>query len=126
MITNQSVIGRGMATQEEVNNVNQFILTELFKLCGAIFDFVYYCPHTPEDRCLCRKPNIGLIKNELVNGRISTSQSFMIGDQESDILFGKNIGVTTILISNQNDLQTQADYIVSDFSAIKSLIQLPT
>lgn len=126
MITNQSVIGRGQATRKEVDLVNYFVCIELSRLSGVSFDFVYYCPHIPEDNCLCRKPNTGMIKKDLDAGRISITESFMIGDQESDVSFGRNIGVKTILISNQKVLQTQADYVVPNFLAINSLLRLPT
>jgi D-glycero-D-manno-heptose 1,7-bisphosphate phosphatase len=126
IVTNQSAIGRGIASSRDVNRVNKFLCNEFFKLCGIRFDFVHYCPHIPEDKCLCRKPNIGMIKKELAIGKISIYESFMIGDQEIDVLFGKNIGVKTILISRQNDLDTQADYVVDDFLAITSILQLPT
>jgi phosphoglycolate phosphatase-like HAD superfamily hydrolase len=48
----------------------------------------------------------------------------MIGDRESDVLFGKNIGVRTILITKEVDLETVADYVVDDFLAIGPLLRL--
>jgi histidinol-phosphate phosphatase family protein len=124
IITNQSVIGRGLATREEVNLVNEFISHEMLRLCGVQFDFIYYCPHIPEDKCACRKPEIGMIASDLSAGRISIRESFMIGDRESDVLFGKNIGVRTILITKEVDLETVADYVVDDFLAIGPLLRL--
>jgi histidinol-phosphate phosphatase family protein len=124
IITNQSAIGRGLASREDVNLVNEFIAHELLRLCGVRFDFIYYCPHIPEDKCACRKPETGLIASDLSMGRISISESFMIGDQETDVLFGKNIGVRTILITKRRDLETVADFVLDDFLAVGPLLRL--
>jgi len=86
IVTNQSVIGRGIASSGDVNRVNEFLCDEFFKLCGISFDFVHYCPHIPEDKCLCRKPNIGMIKIELAIGQISIYESFMIGNPNLSVL----------------------------------------
>jgi len=123
ILSNQSVIGRGFASRKEVDRVNAFVSLELSRLGNIYFDFIYYCPHVPEDKCMCRKPEIGMIQDDLSAGRISISESFMIGDQETDVLFGKNIGVKTVLISETEGIETQADYIVQDFLAIESLLR---
>jgi len=58
--TNQSGIGRGMIDMASVNAVHAHMLKRLMAVGGRI-DAVFFCPHTPEDRCDCRKPLPGLI-----------------------------------------------------------------
>jgi len=58
--TNQSGIGRGMIDMAAVNAVHAHMLQRLQTLGGRI-DAVFFCPHTPEDQCDCRKPLPGLM-----------------------------------------------------------------
>ena len=56
IITNQSGIGRGIHTENDMHNFNGKLLSEL-KEEGIEIKKVYYCPHIPEDLCGCRKPS---------------------------------------------------------------------
>jgi len=58
--TNQSGIGRGMIDMASVNAVHAHMLQRLMAVGGRI-DAVFFCPHTPEDGCDCRKPLPGLM-----------------------------------------------------------------
>jgi D-glycero-D-manno-heptose 1,7-bisphosphate phosphatase len=57
--TNQSGIGRGMIDMAVVNTVHAHMMHELHVLGGRI-DAVFFCPHTPEEGCACRKPLPGM------------------------------------------------------------------
>jgi D-glycero-D-manno-heptose 1,7-bisphosphate phosphatase len=57
--TNQSGIGRGMIDMAAVNAVHAHMLRSLQSFGGRI-DAVFFCPHTPEDNCDCRKPLPGM------------------------------------------------------------------
>jgi D-glycero-D-manno-heptose 1,7-bisphosphate phosphatase len=59
--TNQSGIGRGMIDMASVNAVHQHMIKRLAEVGGRI-DAVFFCPHTPEDHCECRKPKPGLMR----------------------------------------------------------------
>jgi len=59
--TNQSGIGRGMIDMASVNAVHVHMNRQLMAVGGRV-DAVFFCPHTPEDRCECRKPQPGLMK----------------------------------------------------------------
>src|SRR3989338_6450244 len=61
VITNQSAIGRGFFDERRLKEIHGK-MTRLLKAEGVKLDGLYYCPHTPEDDCRCRKPNIGLIE----------------------------------------------------------------
>ena len=60
--TNQSGIGRGMIDMASVNAVHAHMLKGLMAVGGRI-DAVFFCPHTPEDGCDCRKPLPGLMRD---------------------------------------------------------------
>ena len=58
--TNQSGIGRGMIDMAAVNAVHAHMMQRLQAHSGRI-DAVFFCPHTPEDGCDCRKPQPGMM-----------------------------------------------------------------
>ena len=127
IISNQSIIERGFATHQEVNEVNQFIVDFLSYEYGIDFDFVRICPHVPSTNCKCRKPEIGLIESFLKKGLIETSESYMVGDQYSDVVFGKNAGLRTVLITSESKIETsfdKPDFCISRFIDLIEILEL--
>ena len=82
VITNQSGIGRGYYTVDEMESFNREIAKELIFKGIKIEDF-FYCPHTPDQGCRCRKPETGLIEEAAIKYDIDISNSVVIGDRES-------------------------------------------
>jgi D-glycero-D-manno-heptose 1,7-bisphosphate phosphatase len=120
VISNQSVIARGMATISEVEEINQYIL-DLLLSKGAKIDAVYFCPHHPDftGKCDCRKPEIGLFRQAEKDFKISMKASYMIGDKPIDIEAGKKAGCKTILVNNtisnqENNLLQKPDFECSN------------
>lgn len=109
IISNQSVIGRGLATNLDVESVNSKII-EFLRLLGIVIDFVYFCPHLPDGGCSCRKPEIGLGQRAIDEHQLDPTVSFMVGDQESDMIFGRNLGCRTIQLQGDADKSEFADY----------------
>jgi D-glycero-D-manno-heptose 1,7-bisphosphate phosphatase len=58
--TNQAGIGRGMIDMSTVNAVHAH-MNQMLMAQGARLDAVFFCPHTPEDHCDCRKPKPGMM-----------------------------------------------------------------
>ena len=104
VVTNQSVIGRGLASHEEMSRIHEKLLAEL-KREGVSVDGIYYCPHLPGEGCSCRKPEPGLILRAAKDLRIDVLSSWMIGDKEIDIEAAKRAGCRGILVeTNSGDL----------------------
>jgi len=104
IITNQSGIGRGFLTEENLEDIHQK-LQGAFASQAAPFDGIYYCPHyeqslLPQYRknCTCRKPEIGLALQAAQELSLDLKNSYMIGDKTEDVLFGRNIQATSILV----------------------------
>lgn len=94
IVSNQSAIGRGLGTIEQVEATNARIRDVLRKQDpGADIDGVYYCPHRPEDDCLCRKPRIGLSSQVKERWDISPEHCWSVGDKLRDLEFGLNLGI---------------------------------
>lgn len=106
IVSNQSAIGRGICTKNQVEKVNQR-MCELFASGKVFFEEILVCPHHPQERCDCRKPKIGLVRhfNLSENPQIL---KVMIGDQASDMDFGVQIDAIPILYGSgrQHDLST--------------------
>ena len=92
VVTNQSGIGRGYYTQEQFDALNKFML-ESFKKEQIFITKVYFCPHAPEQKCTCRKPNPKMILDACKEFEIDLENSLMIGDKPSDVEAGKRAGV---------------------------------
>lgn len=103
VITNQSVIGRGLATSFQVEQINNKIANLLSKH-NLLLEFFYVCPHLEVDNCSCRKPQPLLGEKAIKLFDINVNLSFYIGDSLSDVKFGKHLGLQTIQISTDDKL----------------------
>jgi D-glycero-D-manno-heptose 1,7-bisphosphate phosphatase len=84
IITNQSGIGRGYFSLEDVHQIHQRVRDEYAKF-GVFFTDIFLCPHHPNDACVCRKPSPYLLIEAAKKYNIDLSQSFFIGDAPSDL-----------------------------------------
>jgi histidinol-phosphate phosphatase family protein len=120
VVSNQSGIGRGLITPEQAAAVHERFVGELERL-GVRFDAVRYCPHTPDERCLCRKPAPGLILDAADEIGAAPSQSFMIGDSLSDVAAGRAAGCRTIALGARGG--TGADWTASSWSEVVDIVR---
>ncbi|MDQ7052015.1 MAG: HAD family hydrolase [candidate division KSB1 bacterium] len=97
IISNQSGVGRGYFSEQDVEAVNGRMV-EMLEKAGVRIHGVYYCPHAPEDGCDCRKPEIGLLKQAERDTGLPLSSAFMIGDKAVDVEAGQRAGCRTILV----------------------------
>lgn len=97
MVTNQSGIGRGYYTVNDMHRVHEHIQHELGKH-GAAFDRIYFCPHHPEKPCQCRKPNLGMVRKAQRTLSLDLKRSFTIGDHAGDFILGQRMGGKGIFV----------------------------
>lgn len=112
VVTNQPVIARGECTWDELLRIHDKMETLLGKE-GAFLDGIYICPHhkdkgfegeRPEYKfdCDCRKPKPGLLLQAAQDFNIDLSQSYMIGDNSTDIEAGQNAGCKDSILIETN------------------------
>ena len=82
--TNQSGIGRGMIDMASINTVHLHMMQRLHEVGGRL-DAVFFCPHTPEDDCDCRKPRPGLMKQIAQRYGIELRTVPMVADTLRDL-----------------------------------------
>jgi len=97
VVTNQSGAARGYFVETLIHEVHQKMKTLLSKE-GAHLDGVFYCPHHPDQKCHCRKPETGLIEEASEELDIDCSRSYMVGDRRGDIEFANKVGAKGILV----------------------------
>ena len=104
VVTNQGGIAKGRYTHNEVNDLHNFML-EKFLEEGIKIDDVFFCPHHHTIApCLCRKPNSLMIEKAIAKYHLDTSRSFLIGDNENDILAGEKAGIKGVLIESNTNI----------------------
>jgi len=90
LVTNQSAVGRGIATLSDVEETNNECKRQLvLEDARAAIDFVCLCPHAPDERCGCRKPLTGMIAE--LDFEYIVQDSWLVGDKGIDIEFGRNL-----------------------------------
>jgi len=97
VISNQSGIGRGIITLEQLNAVNMR-MKELLAADGCELDDIFFCPHKPTDNCPCRKPRTGMLEQACAKYAVDLRHSVMVGDSQGDIDMGKAFGLKTVQI----------------------------
>ncbi len=108
IITNQSVIGRGLADYKTVDIINNKII-EYLKLYQILITFFLICPHTPNDNCDCRKPKTLLGEKAKIDFSIDIKKSYYVGDQNLDMEFGKKLGCKVVQVVGNSGFSPLAD-----------------
>jgi len=137
VLTNQPVIARGEATESEVAAIHQRLEWELGKE-GAYLDAIYICPHHPDrgfpqerpelkTQCDCRKPGTGLFEQACRDLGIDAANSWMVGDQNSDIEMAGRAGLRSVLFRTggaERDGQFRAapDLVADDIASAARVI----
>ncbi|WP_297811685.1 HAD-IIIA family hydrolase [uncultured Helicobacter sp.] len=117
VVTNQSGIGRGIFTQKDFENLSAFMqncihscLTIPLRVDGFMpknigFDGVYFCPHTKEEQCDCRKPKSTMLESAIKEFGLNLQEcdSYILGDKETDMQAGLKVGVQTRILIGVED-----------------------
>jgi D-glycero-D-manno-heptose 1,7-bisphosphate phosphatase len=97
VVTNQSIINRGLASVQEVQDICRRMIEEIQNHGGRI-DGVLMCPHRPDEGCNCRKPRPGLLLEAADRFHLDLPQSYLIGDAMSDVEAGLNAGCRVLMV----------------------------
>ncbi|MBD5164836.1 HAD family hydrolase [Helicobacter sp.] len=116
LVTNQSGINRGIFTQKDFETLSTFMQNTIrsclmipLRKSGFVpnnvgFDGIYFCPHTKEEQCACRKPKSAMLEQAIqtFNLKMKECDSYILGDKETDMQAGLKVGVQTrILIGSE-------------------------
>jgi len=106
VITNQSIVGRGLLSELELERIHRR-MELLLEQASARVATILVCPHAPEDQCKCRKPSPELVRGYLEEQAIEQTQGYVIGDNETDVELALELGVQPIHV--QTGVHTELD-----------------
>lgn len=102
VVSNQSCVNKGLVDARIINNIFIKMRDEVIKHGGTIHGW-YYCPHTAEENCICRKPKPGMIWQAAVEHEIVLEDSWMVGDSDSDIKAGLKARIKKLIKIKGNE-----------------------
>ena len=122
VVTNQPVIARGEVAFEQLEEIHNKMETLLGNE-GAYLDAIYFCPHHPHKGyegeipelkidCECRKPKPGMLLKAAEDFNIDLSRSWMIGDDDNDVIAGKAAGCRSIKLEKGESLPDAVESIL--------------
>ena len=122
LVTNQPNVAKGKATAEDVQAVNDMVVRELQVPIARS----YICVHQASDACSCRKPSPLFLQAAARDFDVDLPQSWMVGDQDSDLLCGRNAGCKVALIEHPGSAHkrgnVEPDLRVKNLAELASLL----
>lgn len=106
--TNQSGVGRGLFDMPMLNAIHD----KMHKACalvGARIDAVFYCPHTAENHCHCRKPKAGMLEEIAARYNTPLADVPAVGDSLRDLQAAVAVGARPYLVLTGKGTKTQGD-----------------
>ncbi len=117
--TNQSGLGRGYFSDIDLANMHALMLA-LVEEAGGEIAGIFYCPHTPDQACDCRKPAIGLLRQIEAEFGLPVAGSYYVGDSGKDIDCALAAGCRPVLVTTGKGRQTALE--LSADKRLKTLI----
>ena len=105
--SNQSGIARGLIDRPTLHAVHRK-MRRAVRAAGGAIDRIVYCPHHPDERCDCRKPNPGLLRRLERLYRMSLAGVPVIGDSERDLAAAQKVDARPLLVLTGNGGRTRA------------------
>lgn len=130
IISNQAGINKRVFTRKSLDLLTEKML-EVLKKQNIEISEIYYCPHTAEENCECRKPKPGsFFRAQKELGYIDLKNTFYVGDTEIDVQAGKAAGTKTILVLSGKTKNTgetaswpvKPDFIAADLKQAAKII----
>ena len=106
--TNQSGVGRGLYDMDTLNAIHNKMYRAVAQVGGRI-DSVFFCPHTAEDKCACRKPKAGMFEEIAARYRVDLAGVPAIGDSLRDLQAAVKVGAEPILVLTGKGPKTKLD-----------------
>ncbi len=103
VITNQSGVGRGFFTLQDVTAVHRAMEQDLVQAKLSPYAGWGVCPHAPDQGCQCRKPFPKLILDFIQRDQLDPAQCWMLGDKGIDAECGINAGIRGGVVREKNN-----------------------
>lgn len=97
IVTNQSVVGRGLLSMAGLGEISELVHKEL-NSGGVGIAATYVCPHLPDHGCACRKPGIAMLQAAWNEWVADPARTWVVGDNPSDMLMAQRANVRGIRV----------------------------
>ncbi len=122
VVTNQQGIGKGLMTERNVLEVHSYMCDEVHQAMGKI-DKCFFAPNLVGVEEDLRKPGPAMAEMAKMEfPEIEFERSVMVGDTDSDILFGKNLGMKTVRIKTVEPINVEADFTCESLDEFSKMI----
>lgn len=124
VVTNQQCVGKDLLSVEDLDEIHLHMMN-IIELNGGRIDAIYYAPDLKSNDNILRKPNNGMAliaKNDFPE--IDFSKAIMVGDNLTDMEFGKSVGMTTFYITNKYKQNTLVDFAISGLSNLTEYLKM--
>ena len=123
VVTNQQGIGKGIMTERNLFEIHDYMVKEITEADGRI-DKIYFASNLRGAENDERKPTPAMgLRAAKDFPEIDFNRSIMVGDTDSDILFGKNLGMKTVRILSEEKATEPADLDVDDLLTLSKLLE---
>lgn len=116
--TNQSGLGRGLFDLDDLEAMHA-MLNAAVNDAGGDLAGIFYCPHTPDDGCACRKPKPGLLDALAAELDLPLAGAWVIGDSRRDLEAGLTRGCRPLLVRTGKGAATEADLAVHPLPGLR-------
>jgi D-glycero-D-manno-heptose 1,7-bisphosphate phosphatase len=110
IISNQSAVNRGLMDLETLLDIHRR-LKESVTASGGHIEDIFFCPHRPDEKCICRKPQTGLIRQACRRYNIDVKKTIMVGDSVRDIECARNAGCAAAVLVKSGYGREAADIL---------------
>lgn len=104
--TNQSGVGRGLMSRSDLEAIHRKMIGRV-RAAGGDLAGVFHCPHTPADRCRCRKPLPGMLEQIEASLGLPVAGAHMVGDSLRDLQAAMAAGARPALVRTGFGLSTE-------------------
>jgi len=103
--SNQSGVGRGLFDTDTLMKIHLKMI-DAVRAKGGDIDAVFYCPHTPDDDCECRKPKPGLFVEIADRLKVSLNGVWVVGDDERDVVAARAVSARPAFVRTGHGRRT--------------------
>lgn len=108
IVTNQQGVAKGLMSAQDLEQLHEIMLEKIHEAGGRI-DRVYACMEHESAQSINRKPNPGMAWQAQADfPNLNLEESIMVGDSVSDLVFGQQLKMRTVLLTTKPDLDQAA------------------
>ena len=106
--SNQSGIDRGLFDMDTLNAIHDK-MHQAVKALGGRIDAIFYCPHSADSNCDCRKPKPGMFERIATSFNVDLTNAYAVGDSLRDLQAAVAAGAKPVLVLSGKGETTRAE-----------------